>query len=422
LQAVFEVYARDLPAGRRYGVVAGTGRLLEALGRFCFCEAEIDWLARRGIVSSQLAEWLGGYRFSGSIDGYEEGEVYVPGSPVLTVAGTLAEAMLLETLLLSVLNFDSAVATTASRMGVAAGGRPLIEMGGRRTHEEAAVAAARAAYVAGFASTSNLEAGFRHGVPTAGTAAHALTLAHRDEEEAFGAQVATLGTATTLLVDTYDVERGIGTAVEVAGTGLGAIRIDSGDLAAEAKAARRELDELGALDTSIVLSGDLDEHRIARIVATGAPADAFGIGTRLVSGAGSPPPGFVYKLVAIAEEPGDGAPLRPVAKRGGAKATVGGRKHAARAVDAGGIAVAEVVSTGETTGATLQAAGRGGRTATLRPLQVPLVRSGVAVSGCGLEQARARHRASIAELPPIGLDLSPGDPCLPTVVGAEGVP
>src|SRR5215213_2462257 len=239
-RCTFEVFARRLPDGRRYGVVAGTGRLLEAITRFRFGEAELERLS--GVLGGPMIEWLADYRFSGDVDGYPEGELFFPGSPILSVSGTFADAVLLETLALSILNHDCAVAAAAARMVTAAGDRPLIEMGSRRTHEEAAVAAARAAYLAGFAGTSNLAAGQRYGVPTMGTAAHAFTLLHGTEKEAFRAQLDALGLGTTLLVDTYDISQGIRTAVEVAGPELGAIRIDSGDLAVLAVHARELLD------------------------------------------------------------------------------------------------------------------------------------------------------------------------------------
>src|SRR3954449_231370 len=212
-QCVFEVFARRLPDGRRYGVVAGTGRVLEAVAAFRFDDATVEALLADGVVDQPTAEYLSGYRFGGDIDGYPEGELYFPYSPVLTVTGTFAEAVVLETLILSILNHDCAIAAAAARMVTAARGRPGIERGSRRTHEESAVASARAAYLAGFASTSNLAAGRQWGVPTAGTAAHAFTLVHDDEPAAFAAQVAALGASTTLLVDTYDVEQGIRNAV-----------------------------------------------------------------------------------------------------------------------------------------------------------------------------------------------------------------
>src|SRR3954471_15805530 len=222
-QCVFELFARRLPDGRRYGVVAGTGRLLESINRFRFGDQELA--ALDGIVDRATLDWLADYRFSGDVDGYPEGELYFPGSPILTVRGTFADAVMLETLALSILNHDSAVAAAAARMVSAAAGRPIIEMGSRRTHEAAAVAAARAAYLAGFSATSNLESERRHGIPTTGTAAHAWVLLHDDELTAFTNQVGSLGPETTLLVDTYDIRRGVELAVEAAGPELGAIRI-----------------------------------------------------------------------------------------------------------------------------------------------------------------------------------------------------
>src|SRR5690242_13448331 len=208
-RCVFEVFTRRLPAGRRYGVLAGTGRVLEALPGFRFGTAELDWLADERVVDDATLAFLADYRFTGSVVGYAEGEAFFPSSPVMVVEGTFAEAVLLETIVLSILNFDSAVASAASRMTSAAVDRPCLEMGARRAHEEAAVAAARAAVVAGFAGTSNLEAGRRYGLPTIGTAAHAFTLLHDDERSAFESQVAALGSGTTLLVDTYDVREGV---------------------------------------------------------------------------------------------------------------------------------------------------------------------------------------------------------------------
>ncbi|HEY8094274.1 MAG TPA: nicotinate phosphoribosyltransferase, partial [Acidimicrobiales bacterium] len=214
-RCVFETFARRLPPGRRYGVVAGIGRLLDALADFTFGEAELAQL--EPFLDPATRQYLASYRFDGDVDGYPEGELFFPGSPVLTITGTFGNAVILETLVLSILNHDCAIAAAAARMATAAGDRPLIEMGSRRTHEDAAVAAARAAWLAGFSATSNLEAGRRHGIPTAGTAAHAFTLLHRTEEAAFASQVATLGAGTTLLVDTYDITQGIETAVKVAG-------------------------------------------------------------------------------------------------------------------------------------------------------------------------------------------------------------
>jgi nicotinate phosphoribosyltransferase len=399
-RCVFEVFARRLPEGRRYGVVAGTGRLLEALTRFRFTDAELRALERARVVDAATLAWLAGYRFAGSLWGYGEGECFVPGSPVLVVEGSFAEAVVLETLVLSVLNHDSAVAAAASRMTCAARSRPCLEMGTRRTHEEAAVAAARAAYVAGFTATSNLEAGRRYGVPTMGTAAHAFTLLHDDERSAFEAQVAALGTGTTLLVDTYDVHQGVRTAVEVAGHGLGAVRLDSGDLLEQAYSVRALLDSLGATSTRIVVTSDLDEHAIAALAA--APVDAYGVGTSLVTGSGAPTAGFVYKIVA--REGSDGR-MAHVAKVSQDKTSVGGRKWALRRRGPDGVAEAEVV------GIARMPQDDGNDRALLRTL----VLDGEVIGNETIQAARDRHAASLAELPATARQLSRGEAALPTV-------
>ncbi len=394
---VFEVFARRLPHGRRFGVVAGTGRLLDALPRFRFGDDELRTLQDQGLTDPRLLDFLAGFRFSGDVEGYAEGELYFPGSPVLTVRASFAEGVLLETLALSMLNHDSAIASAAARMVSAACERPCIEMGSRRTHEEAAVAAARAAYLAGFSSTSNLEAGRRYGVRTTGTAAHAFTLLHDDEESAFRSQVATLGTGTTLLVDTYDVEQGIRTAVEVAGPQLGAIRLDSGDLPTLATHARELLDELGATETRIIVTSDLDEHSIAALAA--APVAGYGVGTSLVTGSGAPTVGMVYKLVER-----DGV---PVAKRSENKASAGGRKFAVRRHE-GGVATAEVVSKDPIEP-------RDGD----RDLVVPMVKGGEPIDPADpvemLARARAHHEEVRAALPQEAWALSRGEPVLDTV-------
>ncbi|ROS59507.1 nicotinate phosphoribosyltransferase [Frigoribacterium sp. PhB160] len=399
---VFELFARRLPEGRRYGVVAGTGRFLDELSRFRFGEPELEWLRAGRIVDDRTIDWLADYRFSGDVRGYAEGEVYLPGSPILVVESSFAEGVLLETLALSVFNYDSAVASAAARMVSAADGRPLAEMGSRRTGERSAVSAARAAWIAGFGATSNLEAGRTWGVPTMGTAAHAFTLLHDTEEDAFRAQVATLGPGTTLLVDTYDVPTAVRTAVEVAGTGLGAVRIDSGDLPSVVAQVRRQLDELGATGTKITVTNDLDEHTIAALRA--APVDAFGVGTSVVSGSGHPAAGMVFKLVARRD--GDGAWVS-VAKKSAEKATVGGRKAPVRVL-ADGVATTELVRIGDDDA-------RDGE----RPLLVPLVTGGVVderwLGEAGTARAREHRAAAVAELPADALRLSRGEPVLPTV-------
>jgi nicotinate phosphoribosyltransferase len=397
-RSVFELFPRRLPEGRRYGVVAGVGRALEAIASFTFGPAELAVL--EDVVDEATLRRLADYRFSGDIWGYPEGEVYLPHSPLLIVEASFADAVLLETVLLSIYNHDSAIASAASRMTLAAGGRPCIEMGSRRTHEEAAVAAARAAYVAGFEATSNLAARARYGVPSTGTSAHAFTLLHDTERDAFTAQVRSLGSGTTLLVDTYDIAEAVRTAVEVAGPGLGAVRIDSGDLGVLAVQVREQLDSLGARDTRIIVTSDLDEFAIASLTA--APVDGYGVGTQLVTGSGAPTCGFVYKLVA---REGDDGAMVPVAKKSADKASIGGRKYALRRRDRHGMAEAEVVGIGT------PPVDDGDD----RELLVPLVRAGEVVGREPLTAARDRHARAVSELPLAARSMMKGEPVIPTL-------
>jgi nicotinate phosphoribosyltransferase len=413
-RSVFELFARRLSGARRYGVVAGTGRLLEAIEHFRFTEAELDFLREQRVVSDTALDWLADFRFSGDIWGYPEGEVFFPGSPLITVESSFAEGVLLETLALSVLNSDSAVATAASRMSHAAGGKPLAEMGSRRTGERSAVAAARAAYIAGFSATSNLEAGRSYGIPTMGTAAHSFTLLHDSERDAFAAQIAALGTDTTLLVDTYDIEQGVRTAVEVAGTGLGAVRIDSGDLPVVVARVRRLLDELGATRTRITVTNDLDEHTVAALAAT--PVDSFGVGTSVVVGSGSPTMGMVYKLVAHENDAGEWV---SVAKKSADKASVGGRKSVRRAYDARGVATAELIFLGDGPGGESEGSELAETTGgSAREVLVPLAVDGAVqtehTGAEGIAAARERHAMRVRELPLVAMSLTRGDPAIPT--------
>jgi nicotinate phosphoribosyltransferase len=397
----FEVFTRSLPDGRRYGVTAGAGRLLEALAGFVFDDDALAAVA--GFLDPATCEFLRDFRFGGDIDGYPEGELYFPGSPVLSVTGTFAECVMLETLALSIYNHDCAIASAAARMISAADGRPLIEMGSRRTHEQAAIDAARAAYIAGFAGTSNLAAHHRHGIPALGTAAHAFTLvpttvgggADDWELAAFRAQIDALGRDTTLLVDTYDVRRGVANAVAAAGPDLGAVRIDSGDLGMLARQVREQLDSLGAAKTRIVVSGDLDEYAIAALRAD--PVDAFGVGTSVVTGSGAATAGMVYKLVEV-----DGLPVQ---KRSSRKESHGGRKAALRTARPSGTIVEEVV---------YPVTAPPEIAAPSRVITAPLVRAGEVVADCGLSAARDRAAAGLLSLPWEGLALSHGEPAIPT--------
>jgi nicotinate phosphoribosyltransferase len=319
---------RDGTADRQcvYGVVAGTGRLIDAIAAFRFAGPEVDFLLERGVVDEQTAAWLAAYEFRGDIDGYAEGELFFPGSPILTVSGTFVDCVVLETLVLSVLNHDCAVGAAAARMVTAARGRPLIEMGSRRAHEQ-----------------------------------------------------------------------GIRNAIAVAGPGLGAIRIDSGDLSVLAAQSRQLLDSLGAVDTRIVVSGDLDEYAIAALAAE--PVDAYGAGTAVVTGSGAPTAGLVYKLVEV-----DG---RPVVKRSEHKATVGGRKTAVRRHKPTGTAIEEiVVSQGAPEAQPYD-----------RELQRPFLRAGRPVPDLPtLDESREQMRQSLISIPWEGLKLSAGDPAIPVLM------
>lgn len=407
-RCVFELFARRLPAGRRYGVVGGVGRALRALRHFRFDEESLRFLRDREVVDQALADWLADYKFSGDIWGYPEGEVYFPGSPLVIVEGTFIEAQLLETLLLSIYNHDSAIAAAASRMTAMAGDRPCIEMGSRRTHELAAVAAARAAYLAGFSATSNLEAGRRYGVPTRGTSGHSFTLLYATEREAFAAQIAELGRQTTLLVDTYDVMEAVRIGVELTEGSLGAVRLDSGDLGPLAVQVRDLLDSLGATNTKIIATGDLDEFSIAAL--SGIPVDGYGVGTALVTGSGHPTCEFVYKLVARAASDEPGSPMQAVAKRSVDKIYIGGRKYALRRLSEDGTAQAEIIGLGVAPSSDSND----------RPLLVQLVDTGEIVGDESLETMRRRHLRSRAELPLEALKMSRGEPVIETVFAGLG--
>ena len=402
-RCTFEVFTRRLPAGRRYGVLAGTGRFLEGLQSFRFDDEDLSFLASRNIVNAQTLKYLENFRFTGNIRGYVEGEIFFPHSPVVQVEATFAEACILETYLLSILNYDSAVASAASRMTAAAGHRPCIEMGSRRAHERAAVSAARAAAIAGFTATSNLEAGKRYGLHTLGTSAHAFTLLYDSEREAFEAQLQSLGARTTLLADTYDVENAVRLGVELAGEELGGVRLDSGDLVASAQRVRELLDSLGNHNTKITVTSDLDEYAIASLAA--APVDSYGVGTRLVTGSGAPTSAMVYKLVERENTAGE---LEPVAKTSAGKRSLGGAKQAARRHNSLGIATAELIGTGNNP-ADLE---------NTRDLIRDFVVSGELLpSFTGEEAVRnatERHSASLAELPESARRLSEGEPVIPT--------
>ncbi len=415
-QSVFEVFTRHLPSGRRYGVMAGLGRILAYLRNFRLNDSELAYLHDNHIVSSETVDYLSSFTFTGTIRAYREGEMFFADSPILQVEGSFGECVLLETLVLSILNYDCSVASAASRITSAAGGRPCADMGGRRISEYAAIAASRAAVIGGFASTANLAAAKLYGIPCIGTAAHAFTLVHDTECDAFTSQVSALGAKTTLLTDTYNIDDAIKTAVEVAGPGLGGIRIDSGDLASLAQRARHQLDALGATDTKITVTNDLDEYAIAALAA--APIDSYGVGTRLVTGSGHVTNNMVYKLV---EREGTDGSMHPVAKKSFGKATDGWRKRAVRSYQYG-LAQGEVVLAGDQK--SLENCALPAEYGDTRDLQITAVDHGSIDESLttreALFAAREYHSAVLRELPVSALSLSDGEPAIPTQVITVG--
>jgi len=406
-RATFELFGRKLPTGRRYGVVAGVQRAIEAVQSFIFTEEQLDYLAGKPGITDELIEELSTFSFEGTLTGYPEGSLYFPYSPILRVEGTFLECVLLETVLLSIYNHDSAIASAASRMVQATRGKfGLIEMGSRRTHEESAVAVARAAYIAGFQATSNAEAGLRYGIPITGTAAHAFTLSFGDEREAFQAQIDALGRSTTLLVDTYDIQQGIRNAIEVAGPELGGIRIDSGDLHEETVKARQLLDSLGATKTKIILSSDIDEYSLSEMVERGTPVDGAGAGTRVATGSGHPTCGMVYKLVEREAEDGS---MVPVAKRAAGKKSLGGLKTPVRTIDGEGNYSREILF-GRADGDIL--ALEEFRETPLAFQQVELLSPEGSDYDGSLEAAQNRLRSELTRLPEEALSVIAGDPYL----------
>ena len=404
-RAVFEVFARELPLGRPFGVYAGNEPLVDGIEKFVVNEEQICFLESVNIVSHETLQWLSQYRFSGDILSYREGELFFPNSPVMTVEAELGEALILETLILSVLNHASSVATAAARISEAAGEKLVMEAGSRRVPPVAATHAARAAYIGGIDVSSNLEAGHRWGIPTAGTASHAFTLAFPTELEAFKAQQEFLGTDSVFLVDTYDMVEGITNAVKATSGNLRGVRLDSGNLENGSRAARNLLDSLGATDAQIMVSGDLDEYQIQQL--SGAPIDAFESGHRLVTGSSAPSAGFVYKLVEIEDCPNSQGKMRPVEKSSRGKGSTGGKKHAKRLLSNDSTALEEILTIGQDAFEVLPLQNE-------RYLQAPLCIGGEFMCDWDLENARNHFKSAIEEIPK-GIRLrKDGLPAIPT--------
>ncbi|MCI1696521.1 nicotinate phosphoribosyltransferase [Aneurinibacillus aneurinilyticus] len=308
-KAVFELYFRKLPFGNGFAVFAGLERVIDYLENFRFTESDIEYL-RDGLgYGEDFLEYLQTVRFTGTVRAMREGELVFGNEPILQIEAPLAEAQLIETALLNIVNYQTLIATKAARMKQVAGDDTLMEFGTRRAHElDAAVWGTRAAYVAGFDATSNVRAGKIFGIPVSGTHAHAMVQAYMDEYTAFK-KYARRHKDCVFLVDTYDTLHGIKTAIEVAkelGDAINfvGIRLDSGDLAYLSKEARRMLDQAGYTEAKVIASNDLDEYTIMNLKAQGARIDTWGIGTKLITAYDQPALGAVYKLVAIENEQG----------------------------------------------------------------------------------------------------------------------
>jgi nicotinate phosphoribosyltransferase len=386
MPASFELFVRRFPPNRSFMVTAGLAQALDYVEALRFTPDEIEWLRRQpefAGIPSAFFEYLAAFRFSGDVFAMPEGTPFFPNEPVLRVTAPLAEAQLLETAILAIVNFQTSIASKGVRLVHAAAGKPVMEFGARRAHgPEAALYAARAAHISGCSATSFVEAGRLFGIPLSGTMAHSWILAADSERHAFEEYSRLFGRHTTLLLDTYDVREAAGLVI-AAGLRPPAVRIDSGDMLALARDVRTIFDRGGLKDTRILVSGDLDEWKIRDFVAAGAPIDGFAVGTALTTSEDAPALGGVYKIVEV----GTGDTRRRVMKRSSGKATWPGCKQVWRLPGRDVIALED-----------------GPERAT--PLLEPAMRSGARVSPrVPLSQIRERCRTMVSALPSSLLDL-----------------
>ena len=405
--AVFELFVRHLPAGRDWLLVAGLGPALRLVEALAFGPRELAYLEEAGFEAAFL-NYLADFRFSGDVDAFPEGTVAFAAEPLVRVTAPRIEAQLIETLLLNQINFQTAIATKAARIALAAGGgqpdggRRLVDFSPRRDHGvDAAMKAARCAAIAGALGTSNVAAAMRYGLNAVGTMAHSYVMSFPDEQAAFRAFMEDNPGNAVLLVDTYDTLEGVRNAIAAAratGVPLKGIRLDSGDLLALSRAARALLDGAGHASAQIVASGDLEERQIAALVAAGAPIDLYGVGTDLGTSRDAPALGGVYKLVAD-RPPRDG--WHGVAKRSPAKATLPGAKQVFRRFADNVMVGDEIAEAGED---------RPGR-----PLLVPAMRAGRPLAEPALAELRAVAAANLRALP-AAMRLPDGTPIPYSVV------
>ena len=396
--AVFELFVRKLPPGRDFLVAAGLAQALELLEAMRFGAEELDWIERSKLFKPDFVRRLANWRFTGDVHAMPEGTLFFPDEPILRVVAPMPEAQLIETRILNLIHFETVVASKAARARLAAPGRRLIDFGLRRAHgAEAGLLAARASWIAGFDGTATALAAPLFGIPVFGTMAHSFVQAHASEAEAFAHFARAFPENAVLLVDTYDTVEGVRRAAATPGR-LKGVRLDSGDLDDLSRKARRILDASGHRDAMIFASGNLDEERVAALVAAGAPIDAFGIGTSLTTSADAPYLDAVYKL----EEYG-GKPRR---KRSTAKATWPGRKQVWRSTGEGGRFARDVI--------TVEGDAQPGE-----PLIVPVMRGGKRLPQPGLAESRARCVADLARLPAPSVEIAPALRALADAVDRE---
>ncbi|MCX8072703.1 MAG: nicotinate phosphoribosyltransferase [Candidatus Binatia bacterium] len=387
--ATFELFVRELPPHRRFLLVAGVEQALEYLEELQFSAEDIDYLRQHPTfrsVPEPFFEYLRAFRFEGEVWAMPEGTVAFAPEPLLRVTAPIVQAQLVETFLLTTINFQTMIASKAARVVTAAEGRPVIEFGSRRAHgSEAAMYAARAAYIGGCIGTSNVEAGLRFGVPTYGTIAHSWVMSFDDELTAFQQYMHLFPATATLLIDTYDT---VEAAKKIVAAGLKpqAVRLDSGDLELLSREVRRVLDSGGLTATRIFASGDLDEYRIAEIVRHGAPVDAFGVGTRLSTSADAPSLGGVYKLVEVVADHEKKAKV----KTSPGKATLPGSKQVWRVAREDGVYLEDWIALADEDPPTPNA----------RPLLQPVMKAGRRLQpSTDTKDARERALRSLTELP-----------------------
>ena len=416
-RGVFELSVRRLPPNRRFLLVAGIDRVVRYLRDLRFTDTEVDYLRSQpdlaDVMTDAMEGYLRGFCFRGDLDAIPEGSLAFEGEPILRVSASLAEAQLLETFLLGVINTETRVASKAARVVLAAEGRPVFEFGARRIDPLTAPYAGRAAYIAGCAASSCEQAGLSFGVPVSGTIAHSYVLAHVDdgEEAAFNRFAESFPQGTTLLIDTYDARRAALRAAR-AGPAVRAVRIDSGDLLVLGRDVRRILDAAGRPDIQLIASDDLDEQRIRSLLAEGAPYDAFGVGTAITLTPDAPSLGAIYKLVEIEDRRSVAV---PVGKRSPGKPSHAGAKQVYRRFDDAGTLVEDMVRLADEA---LDPHPDGDA----RPLLVPVMRSGKLVRDLAspaeaTSAARERAARSLRSLPEALRDLDEGvSPPSPVVV------